>query len=94
MSNSRDQKIDSLIQSVQERVDNRRIEYSNEPQINWNSFSPESQEVLEHFGIDAPHLLNVFCCTVEDALIEVCDRLKEAKNEIKALEEQLNSTES
>ena len=32
--------------------------------------SPESLEIIEHVGIDAPHLLNRYCIELEDALIE------------------------
>ena len=30
----------------------------------------ESLDILEHFGLDAPHLLNQYAITMEDALIE------------------------
>lgn len=57
--------------------------------------SKESLEVLEAFGLDAPHLLNEYCCAVEDALIEsvnkaakLQDRLLVLSDEIKRLKEQ------
>ena len=36
--------------------------------------SDESLEVLEHFGPEAPQLLNTYACAVEDALIEQVQR--------------------
>jgi hypothetical protein len=36
--------------------------------------SDESLEVLEHFGAEAPQLLNTYACAVEDALIEQVQR--------------------
>jgi len=39
-----------------------------------SQISDESLEVLEHFGAEAPHLLNNYACAVEDALIEQVQR--------------------
>ena len=39
-----------------------------------SQISDESLEVLEHFGAEAPHLLNQYACAVEDALIEQVQR--------------------
>ena len=39
-----------------------------------NNISDESLEVLEHFGAEAPNLLNTYACAVEDALIEQVQR--------------------
>ena len=36
--------------------------------------SDESLEVLQHFGAEAPYLLNQYACAVEDALIEQVQR--------------------
>ena len=36
--------------------------------------SDDSLEVLEHFGAEAPQLLNTYACAVEDALIEQVQR--------------------
>jgi len=35
-----------------------------------DSFSEASLEILEHFGIDTPNLLNNYCTALEDALVE------------------------
>ena len=39
-----------------------------------SQISDESLEVLEHFGAEAPNLLNNYACAVEDALIEQVQR--------------------
>ena len=39
-----------------------------------NGISDESLEVLQHFGAEAPNLLNTYACAVEDALIEQVQR--------------------
>lgn len=39
-----------------------------------SQISDESLEVLEHFGAEAPSLLNQYACAVEDALIEQVQR--------------------
>lgn len=43
-----------------------------------NGVSPQSLEVLDHFGADAPAVLNEYACTVEDALIARYEQLTEA----------------
>ena len=39
-----------------------------------SQISDDSLEVLEHFGAEAPTLLNTYACAVEDALIEQVQR--------------------
>ena len=39
-----------------------------------SAISDDSLEVLEHFGAEAPTLLNTYACAVEDALIEQVQR--------------------
>jgi hypothetical protein len=39
-----------------------------------SNISDESLEVLEHFGAEAPNMLNTYACAVEDALIEQVQR--------------------
>lgn len=43
-----------------------------------NGVSPQSLEVIDHFGADAPAVLNEYACTVEDALIARYEQLTEA----------------
>ncbi len=47
--------------------------------------SDESLEVLQHFGEEAPVLLNKYACAVEDALIEQVKKNQELIMELKAL---------
>jgi hypothetical protein len=42
--------------------------------------SAESVEVLNHFGADAPQVLNNYACQIEDALITTNQQLNEAVN--------------
>jgi len=35
-----------------------------------------SQDILSHFGLDAPSLLNIYSCRLEDALIESVQKMK------------------
>jgi len=44
------------------------------PDAYLSQISDESLEVLEHFGAEAPALLNQYACAVEDALIEQVQR--------------------
>ena len=43
-----------------------------------NGVSPESLEVINHFGADAPAVLNDYACRVEDSLITTNQQLNEA----------------
>lgn len=43
-----------------------------------NGVSPQSLEVIDHFGADAPAVLNDYACNVEDALIARYQQLSEA----------------
>ena len=45
----------------------------------------DSLEVVEHFGIEAPALLNKYSCAVEDALIEQVEKNNELRKEIARL---------
>ena len=52
-------------------------------------FDEYSMDVLENFGIDAPALLNQYCCAVEDALIKVNDERTYLRQHVARLETQL-----
>ena len=59
-----------------------------------NGVSPESLEVINHFGADAPAVLNTYACQIEDSLITTNQQLQEAvsllqemSNEHKAYEQ-------
>ena len=45
-------------------------------------FSDESLEVLEHFGMNTPHILNEYCCTLEDALIESLSKIRDLQAQL------------
>jgi len=49
--------------------------------INKDQISKESQEVLEHFGLEAPELLNNYCMALEDALIDISKAYEKLKNQ-------------
>ena len=86
MQTDRDKKVDAYLTEFQLREDERqeKIEQRNsDPLVH---FTPQSREVLEYFGLDAPYLLNEYCCKVEDALIEVVAKLQDAKQEIVELQ--------
>ena len=53
--------------------------------IELSEFSEASQEILQHFGLDAPNLLNVYCCALEDALVEQVESVLQKIQEIKRL---------
>lgn len=48
-------------------------------EIKVSELSEESQPVLAEFGPEAPRLLNDYCCSVEDALMEQVSRADEMK---------------
>lgn len=50
--------------------------------IETKDLSPETIEVLEHFGPDAPHLLNQYCIALEDALLEQVNRVQQLKAQL------------
>ena len=50
-------------------------------------FSDLSLEVLEHFGFDAPQLLNEYCCALEDALLDQIRLVKDLRCENTALKQ-------
>jgi len=53
-----------------------------------SGISSESLEVLEHFGAEAPALLNTYACAVEDALIEQVQRGNNILTTLEASQEQ------
>ena len=50
-----------------------------------SQISQESLEVLQHFGAEAPYLLNQYACAVEDALIEQVRRAQKLEAELAVL---------
>jgi hypothetical protein len=59
-----------------------------------NGVSPESLEVINHFGADAPAVLNNYAVNVEDALITTNNQLQEAVGLLKELNEEHKAYET
>ena len=57
----------------------------------FKSLSEESAEVIEHFGVEAPGLLNKYSCAVEDALLEQVQRANALSTRVEELEAQLKA---
>jgi hypothetical protein len=53
------------------------------------SVSNESLEVLQHFGAEAPALLNRYACVVEDALLTQAQNTAQAMQELQGIQQQL-----
>ena len=51
--------------------------------------SPASLEIISHFGVEAPSLLNNYCCAVEDALIEQMKKAIEYREKCIALSDEV-----
>jgi hypothetical protein len=56
------------------------------------SVSNESLEVLQHFGAEAPALLNRYACVVEDALLAQAQQTAQALSQMQTLQEQLQNS--
>lgn len=54
-----------------------------------DNVSNESLEVLQHFGSEAPALLNRYACTVEDALLQQANQTQEAFTRIEKLSQNI-----
>ena len=51
-----------------------------------SDFSEQSREVLEYFGLEAPHRLNEYCIALEDAVIEQVAKTEQLGEQIKKLQ--------
>jgi hypothetical protein len=54
------------------------------------SVSAESLEVLNHFGAEAPALLNRYACVVEDALLNQARQTAQAMQQLQVLDQQVH----
>lgn len=54
--------------------------------------SSESLEVLQHFGAEAPALLNRYACVVEDALLAQARQTAEALQNLQGVQQQLQNS--
>ena len=59
-----------------------------------NGVSPESLEVINHFGADAPAVLNNYAVQVEDALVTTNNQLQEAVGLLKEMSEEHKAYET
>ena len=59
-----------------------------------NGVSPESLEVINHFGADAPAVLNNYAVQVEDALVNTNNQLQEAVGLLKEMSEEHKAYET
>jgi hypothetical protein len=71
--------------------------YSNEPSAPASdeylqSVSSESLEVLQHFGAEAPALLNRYACVVEDALLAQAQQTAQAMQQLQTIQGQLQNS--
>lgn len=55
--------------------------------------SPQSLEVLSHFGAEAPAVLNHYACVVEDALIDQARQTLETRQAAGQIQEQLQNAQ-
>lgn len=53
--------------------------------ITVSELSEDTRFVLESFGLEAPHLLNEYCCSLEDALVEQMKSLANRVHHVKQL---------
>ena len=51
--------------------------------------STASLDIIGHFGIEAPSLLNKYCCDVEDALVEQMKKAIEYREKCVALSDEV-----
>ena len=58
-----------------------------------NGVSPESLEVINHFGADAPAVLNNYAVQIEDALVKTNGQLQEAVGLLKEIQAEHQSYE-
>ena len=58
-----------------------------------NGVSPESLEVINHFGADAPAVLNNYAVQIEDALVTTNNQLQEAVGLLKEIQAEHQSYE-
>ena len=69
-------------EAVESQVTKRIARPNKEPKlkelpetINCSELSEHSQDVIKYFGLECPALLNDYCNSVEDALIEQVDKV-------------------
>ena len=79
-----------MLSAIQKHIDIKDSLSTTLPEvIRLADLKPETIDVMEHFGIDAAHLLNEYACAVEDALIKVTRNNQMLKEENARLRELL-----
>ena len=58
--------------------------------IRFTDLSEDSQEIVKHFGIECPTLLNDYCCALEDVLIDSLTVIKDLQQQVKQLKTKQN----
>ena len=53
--------------------------------ITVSELNEETRNIIRHFGLNAPELLNNYCCSLEDALVEQMKNLANKISRIKQL---------
>lgn len=51
-------------------------------EIKTEDFSKESREILEHFGLECPAMLNVYATSLEDVLLQLTQANNELRREV------------
>ena len=79
-------------EAIESQVTKRIARTNREPKlkelpetINCSELSEDSQDVIKYFGLECPALLNDYCNSVEDALIEQVDKVKRYTEELEAI---------
>jgi hypothetical protein len=79
-----------MVRSLKTKRDSIVGNYQLPDEITWDSFTPESIEVLQFFGMDAPTKLNEYACAVEDAFLELVNGMGKLKKENDRLKAELS----
>ena len=74
---------------IEQQYVRKQIQSDQTPEIFRKLMSQESFEVMEHFGMDTPRLLNNYCCAIEDALVEQMKKAIEYREKCVALSEEV-----
>ena len=79
-----------MVRSLKTKRDSIVGNFQLPDEISWENFTPESIEVLQFFGMDAPTKLNEYACAVEDAFLEMVNATAQLKKENERLKAELS----
>jgi len=94
--NNQGQQISQPLNGSNQAYSNNSSQTSQEitdQQLLANGVSPESLEVINHFGADAPAVLNNYAVQIEDALVTTNNQLQEAVGLLKEIQAEHQSYE-